>query len=607
MMGKKFKRNFLALSFSLIVMLFVAFVLAVGTASIQSPISYGNYSSTMNITVNLTFINISAATFSYNVTVFYNTSTEPVDETSTILVTMWNETAGAIVLNATEQSISGIDDGTYNITALADNGTDRAWSIEAEEVTFDSTPPAVTNFTNTTAYSNFSSNTIYLNVSIVDATMGTVHNDVFFNITNSSGKQNYSLTANASGAGYFHNNLTINVTKFVEGKYNITVWANDTQLGNLNNTEAIQITIDRTSPWEINFTSQVTRGNYSGTITFNSSVLDALSTAQTVTFNITNVTGKQNATASATKSGSYYYASFNTSHVPDGTYNITVWSTDASGNANNTKLLQDVVVDNTAPALSIASVSTKDSITFTITITETGSGMGSECSAIRSGTSQLVSGETGTSQTIAATGLSCGTEYSYTIDCADLAGVNGTSTASYSTTVCSSGSSSSGGGGSSSAWTNTFTIHESKLESGYTRQLGSKQRIKFKVDGTYHSLGVTGLTSKTATIEVSSEKQTLILSPGQTEKIEVTDDNYYDLSVTLNEIKSNKADFTVLLIHEYFETPSLAPEDEEVVASTAADEEAAAEKEKSWAWLWILIAVLVVIVVIWIIVKRKSN
>jgi len=573
MMGKKFKRNFLALSFSLIVMLFVAFVLAVGTASIQSPISYGNYSSTMNITVNLTFINISAATFSYNVTVFYNTSTEPVDETSTILVTMWNETAGAIVLNATEQSISGIDDGTYNITALADNGTDRAWSIEAEEVTFDSTPPAVTNFTNTTAYSNFSSNMIFLNVSIVDAIMGTNSTFIFFNITNSSGKQNYTITANDSSGGYFSNNESINVTNFVEGKYNITVWANDTQLGNLNNTEAIQITIDRTSPWEINFTSQVTRGNYSGTITFNSSVLDALSTAQ----------------------------------IPDGTYNITVWSTDASGNANNTKLLQDVVVDNTAPALSIASVSTKDSITFTITITETGSGMGSECSAIRSGTSQLVSGETGTSQTIAATGLSCGTEYSYTIDCADLAGVNGTSTASYSTTVCSSGSSSSGGGGSSSTWTNTFTIHESKLESGYTRQLGSKQRIKFKDDGTYHSLGITGLTSKTATIEVSSEKQTLILSPGQTEKIEVTDDNYYDLSVTLNEIKSNKADFTVLLIHEYFETPSLAPEDEEVVASTAADEEAAAEKEKSWAWLWILIAVLVVIVVIWIIVKRKSN
>ena len=125
------------------------------------------------------------------------------------------------------------------------NGTDaidKEFVGSVANITIDNTAPNVSAFYNTINNGNYSG-TIILNVSVSDATMGV--DSVYFNITNSSGQQNWSRASSGSG-GYY--NLTFVTSSLGDGKYNITVYANDTQLNNLNNSERIEITIDNTAP-----------------------------------------------------------------------------------------------------------------------------------------------------------------------------------------------------------------------------------------------------------------------------------------------------------------------------------------------------------------------
>jgi len=67
-----------------------------------------------------------------------------------------------------------------------------------------------------------------------------------------------------------------------------------------------------------------------------------------------------------------------------------------------------------------------------------------------------------------------------------------------------------------------------------------------------HYVAVLNVTSTTARINVTSDPQIATLNIGEEKKFELTDDNDYDLSVTLNDINATslKADITILEISE---------------------------------------------------------
>ncbi|HTY44134.1 MAG TPA: PGF-pre-PGF domain-containing protein, partial [Patescibacteria group bacterium] len=134
--------------------------------------------------------------------------------------------------------------GWHNVTVWVNDSVNNVnFSRVIFNVTGSSVPPNVsfseiTNIVNNGNYSGV----IVLNVSVIALT-GTV-SSVYFNVTNSSGQQkNYSLASNVSRFYY----LPFTTSNLTDGMYNITVYANDTS-GNLNNTQAIQITIDNTPP-----------------------------------------------------------------------------------------------------------------------------------------------------------------------------------------------------------------------------------------------------------------------------------------------------------------------------------------------------------------------
>ena len=68
-------------------------------------------------------------------------------------------------------------------------------------------------------------------------------------------------------------------------------------------------------------------------------------------------------------------------------------------------------------------------------------------------------------------------------------------------------------------------------------------------------MGVLGLTSTTALVEVASSPQNITLSIGREELVELTGDDYYDLKILLNSLSATHANITLSYVRE-----SIAPQ-----------------------------------------------
>lgn len=162
---------------------------------------------------------------------------------------------------------------TYNFSCKFCNSTGACWyEGSRHNVTIDFTAPSVT-FINIKNYST--DNFVDMNVSVNDTTTGLLLSSVFFNISNSTGGQlNLTLIANLTnnvGGGMY--NYSVNLSGFPEGKYNLTVKANDT-LNNVNST-TFSFAIDRTPP-TASYTCSVSSVQRFGTIACTCTPSDSL-------------------------------------------------------------------------------------------------------------------------------------------------------------------------------------------------------------------------------------------------------------------------------------------------------------------------------------------
>lgn len=189
-------------------------------------------------------------------------------------------------------------------------------------------------------------------------------------------------------------------------------------------------------------------------------------------------------------------------------------------------------------------------------------------------------------------------------------------------------SSSSGGSTTPSFWTNTAIINNTLFEEGYSKKYSPKERIRFKVGLEYHYVGLISLNSVTAIVNVSSIPQQKIFVIGESSKFEVNNDSYYDVLVTLNSIENNKANLTVLNLHEEI-LPSqinnsqneeqIQEEDSEPVLTskinTGAEiiqkenvfknfKEFIIEKQKNLIYLGVVILGLIILIVIILVINR---
>ncbi len=566
-----------------VILTFIAIILAAGTSGLNSPIANSNYSTTLNFSCR------SGMEDALNASLLYNSSG---GAATTYLITITNTTGNQSVFENASVLITGLTEtSTYNMTCLMSNATDNVYSTAVAGITIDNTPPNAS-FVNPVNNGNYSGNLV-VNASVLDSLIGV--ESVYFNITNSSGVQVNFTKASGSG-GYY--NITVDTTKFIDGKYNITVYANDTELNNLNNTERVQITIDNTNPLISFGTGTESNGTAVSRdwIYINVSVTEA--NEANITFLLYNTTGQVNSTTSAAGT-----RTINFTGLPDGTYTYNVTITDAV-NKKNTTETRTIVLDTTAPSITLTlSSATKTSLTITI------NGAEGNCSV--DSTNAIISGST-----LTQGDLKCGTSYTYTVSCTDAAGNTGTSPAtSFSTSSCG------GGGGSSSSsglttllWRNTYNPLPNQLETGYTKKLAPKERIKIEVNNEKHYLGIKKLTKTTAVIEISSKPIEIALSIGSSKKVDVNTDGYYDLYVKLNDIINNKADITVRKINEKYEKTSTKKSEKTAGSSRLTGQVTKedtvnypeTESKMSRALFWILIALIVaaVIAAVWSIIRR---
>lgn len=108
-----------------------------------------------------------------------------------------------------------------------------------------------------------------------------------------------------------------------------------------------------------------------------------------------------------------------------------------------------------------------------------------------------------------------------------------------------------------SYWTWTREISDTLFAEGFNEQLFLKNRVLVKVNNETHSVGVVAINSESATINISSTPQQAIFYPGDEKKFDVTNDNYYDLLIKLNNIVSNGANLTIKKIYEKIPVASL--------------------------------------------------
>jgi hypothetical protein len=168
---------------------------------------------------------------------------------------------------------------------------------------------------------------------------------------------------------------------------------------------------------------------------------------------------------------------------------------------------------------------------------------------------------------------------------------------------------SSGGSGTpaSTYWTSTYVYDEKELKDkgALTREIRIRNRIRIKVNGSTHYVGVVELTNTTVKINVTSKPQQATFSIGEENRFELTNDTYYDLYIKLNDINNSRANITIKYIQEEMpsslQTTSEDSETEDTLgdeSTDTTDEENSGddkgEGESLW-WLWTLIAIVVVV------------
>jgi len=192
-----------------------------------------------------------------------------------------------------------------------------------------------------------------------------------------------------------------------------------------------------------------------------------------------------------------------------------------------------------------------------------------------------------------------------------------TITAPVTTSTTSSGG--SGGGGGSiipTEKTKTFIITKEQALSGYSEKLEKGDKIQFyfydkKSKG--QTLIVNEITNNYVNITINSTITKLLLSVGQSAKINLTNSDYYDIFIKLNSIKDNKADLTIQIINEPIiktEFPKEVIKKEEVkdtVEKEIKDRDNIIDLKKSVKELKIILGLFVIIIIIIIIIIIQNN
>jgi hypothetical protein len=288
----------------------------------------------------------------------------------------------------TTLNASNYTDGFYNITVHANDTVNNLNTSVSVQIYIDSVLPIANAFTNPVSRGNYSQNLVF-NISVADGNSSI--QAVIFNITNLT-NNNFNYTATQEGATTNYT-VTVNTTQIDEGFYNVTAYVNDTA-GNLNGSSSVSnILIDNNFP-QVSGISPAAGANLSGVVSssypngqaipLNVTVVDVLT--DSVWFNVTNNSvagGYQHLFIRASQLGNGWNATFNTTNLTDGFYNITVYANDTLNNLNSSVAPVQIYIDSVLPIVFVANITSpvaggnySGNLLFNTTAEDANSGIG---------------------------------------------------------------------------------------------------------------------------------------------------------------------------------------------------------------------------------------
>lgn len=561
---------------------FVSAAYTVTTSSGASSFTFAEDTSNVyNVTINNTLLGIDGNVTRLNIT-FHSNFTLAMETNGTNAPSVFSNLSSVLIwVNSTPHLVndtaryfwvnaSAATPGTYDLIILIENAT----GITTQNLTItitDTIGPIFNNVSNysitrssaiinwttnvTANYTLFYRNTVnQTNITIYSSSLALNHSLNIVNLSSSSeysynilscdtnNNCNTSETYTFNTTSYATNASYINHEDTVSGIYNITINNSDTNA--YNNITEINITL----PTGINFTSFTNNSNFAG-IFSNSSAL-SLSFRNNTGLVMNNSVGNIWFSAAAR-------ANFN------GTYIVTITVTSTFGIASNSFSVR--INDSTAPTISTSSIasSSVDSESATITWTTNEAANSTVCydDDNNPSCSDSIKSENGfvTSHSVVLSDLAPDTQYYYEVlscdanrNCASLTNEDETFTTDEEDEESgSSGSSST----SSDYWlaTPSYSDKELKDRGNINVSLALRERARIKIEGDRFYVGVVKLSSSSVTINVSDVDELWLqdkFSEGDSKKYEVTGDAYYDLELTLKDIKNSEAEITIKYLHE---------------------------------------------------------
>ena len=238
-----------------------------------------------------------------------------------------------------------LDDGLYNLSVLStDSAGNENLSSNAVTVLIDNTLPEVELLSPDTG--DFAGSILF-NASSSDDLAGVTLVEFGY----ASPGQVVTWGPGVKDAdGYWAFTLDI-APPFEEGSYTLSIRSTDSA-GNVNlSANAVQVKVDNSAP-DFSLISPEA-GDFRGILTFNASSDSGVSDVKSVEFgyalageDIEWLTGSED-------SGGFWNATFNTSVLDDGSYNVSVRSIDFAGNKNLSEDVVEIIIDNSAPGVSL--------------------------------------------------------------------------------------------------------------------------------------------------------------------------------------------------------------------------------------------------------------
>lgn len=306
--------------------------------------------------------------------------------------------------------------------------------------------------------------------------------------------------------------------------------------------------------------------NTSQTIQIGANVNDSASGVSSVLANITYPDGTKNLLTLNFVSGTLFSNSFAIPNIA-GTYSITIFANDSANYLNGTSTTSFTASDVTPPNIfNILNNSINDS-SATISWSTDESSNTQLCYGRNSGLSWNTScSETTTSNSnqnsvtshSIVLSLDADTQYYYFVRSCDSS--SNCNTSIQYTFITSNSSSqnivnnnvNNNNLSTNNPWISTILLDDKNLDQKglINEQLLPQYRIQIKVANLTYFVGLVSLTSTQAMLNISTYPVQVLFNVNNTKKFDLNSDNYYDISITLNGIYNNRANITLLYLHE---------------------------------------------------------